>query len=169
MAAVNAGIASRSWQMPTAKPGTGMPIATSLRPILNGPSAPTRTSAQHRRMAPIASACPVTASTTGLGNMYIRRPSRAPRPSMSRAPSGPEVITFRSKPAENFPSRPTMTTAETSSASARSRALSSPASTSKPNALALPSSRSMTATPSVTVTVTGPAPSGVVVSSMAAR
>jgi hypothetical protein len=49
--------------------GSGMPISTSGRPILNGPSAPMRTSAAINTMAPMARAWPVTPSSTGIGKV----------------------------------------------------------------------------------------------------
>jgi len=55
----------RSRASSMAKIGSGMPMATSLRPILAGPSLPMRTSVVSSRRAPAARAWPVQAATVG--------------------------------------------------------------------------------------------------------
>ncbi len=121
------------------KIGSGMPIATSVSPILNGPSAPTRTSLANSSNAPIASACPVQAEMIGSGCSYMVHNSSAPSVTSDRMASSDEVITDRSKPAENRPSRPTMTTARASVA-ARARYSWNASMVVGPTTFALPSS-----------------------------
>src|SRR3954451_8758511 len=123
-----------------------MPMATSLRPILNGPSAPMRRSPTSSISPPAASAWPVQAITTGIGNVNTRSNSSAPAVTSERMGSTPEVITLRSKPAENRPGRPASSTA-VASFSAWSSASCTELNTSWEYAFAFPSSMVMTATP----------------------
>ena len=115
---------SRARANSTANTGRGMPICTSLRPILNGPSTPMTWSAASRNTAPPAMAWPVQAATTGTPNMYRRSNMRAPAATRARAASGPACITLRSKPAQNRPGRPAMSTALAPASSAPERASS---------------------------------------------
>ena len=64
----NASRTMRSRASSTANLGSAMPMATSLSPILQGTSAPIRTSHDSRVSAPPASAWPVQAATVGMPN-----------------------------------------------------------------------------------------------------
>ena len=82
-------------------------MATSLRPILNGPSAPMRVSLASSSSAAHGQGVAVgRRRRSAAGVAYRRTSSSAPlftRPCMA---STPEVMTDRSNPAENLPSRP---------------------------------------------------------------
>jgi hypothetical protein len=145
---------SRSRARSSPVPGIGSPMAASLNPILNAPSAPSRSSVTRSRAAPAAMAWPVHAATTGRGSVRIRPKRLQPsRTSWSRW-LPPTMSEFRSNPAQNCPGRPTTTSARGWLASTPSNASESIRTSRAESALTLPSSNLITATPSTSSTVT---------------